>query len=550
MLRMNRAPRSSVPITLLTSALLLAAVTPLPAATPEEEARAVLERAVKAYQGKGMPAGIAILEKEFEAARTVGGSDNWGTYNRYRAFQNAAWREAQLRTGREDQAWALAITEWMYDYYPRVGFQSDRWSLLSNLVVYNLAVGKLGRVKVLLDEREQVLRSENYLLDPGDYPDLGPVVSELPQIRRRGSTKKDLPPPPEGKRHPLDSNYWDAVGLIASQEFRAGHWRAAIERHALGRTWWVGAVEEWGKQKQSFVEFGNRAARETTQIGYHLEELGFLELADAWFRDFLDTEWSKVYWNRWQQMTRVRREGISITLGQARRSSLQVLDELEKAIAKNQLLTIKGREAAPLQKARLLLALGDTREGWALLEELKSRHPKSSSVLDTWIAARLDAGMLQGLEEILIRRLKSARRSGVKPREITLYRLYARLLANLGRVDEAIATQRELLRLVRAFDFYPWEPHDQANLARFLESGGDHASAARLRRETRALLKRDRYLPPWLRRKTEELLRGPLRATGNSTPSSRHVIFQTGRGAHAIPGWIRRPQRVFPSQSH
>jgi hypothetical protein len=471
----------------------------------------ILSAAVATQRKSGTTAALDLLEQELPGYIDAGGD--------FHKFHLAVWREAQVRSGRTDPAWAASLFEWL-----QLKNRSLEALLLADDLVTNTTnqlriVHRYGAANRALEPFFEEMGRRLVDLDPAAHPDRGPALPLLPEVRLR-----IFPGPPTRGISVIDPTGWvrysgemphsfaGAMGAMAEFERLGGNWKKSLERNFAACDW----IE---RKRASIAEPENYWYKHRMDIAATLMMLGLTEAADAEYDAILKKGWPDVYQNRTLIRARHQRLAIRITLGDADRALLVELDEIHEKLRNNPLVHSGSWKEVEITKARCLARLDRQEEALSLLSKLAEEGNHSARI--ERIRLLLDAGTAAPatVEAELQAVLQNTRDWGRKIDEGELYSLYARFLDQSGRLGEALAMQREAVRLARAFDLFPKLPGELARLSVLLARSGDATGTDAAAAEAGELAANKERIPPRIAKEVTDLLttRVPP-ASGNPAP--------------------------------
>lgn len=475
---------------------------PRPQGTPPPDLKAAVSQVAAAYRKGGRKAGLGALDEVMSAVDRDGGH--------FRHFYLEIWREAQLRTGRDDPDWAADIWDWMFRTSLARGDEQLAHGVAPNLLGSLHGSHRFGRAKEVLAWLENAVWRSGFELDPRSYPDLGEGLAPLPEIRRRQVPTE----PPIGKMriHPTGEfgvsksfNFGDASIFlaIAADRERGGHWQETMEWRVWAQSW-AAAKTELREDKKPEGEVSNIWYRAVEGNAGNLNLLGLTEAAKEEYQRVIDSPWPDYYEGRTKLRARLDRIGCCLELGQFEPGFVAEAAELAKKAKANSYLVKPSWQHAMLVHARCLLAAGNKAEGSAMLDELIADGCEPARRERCLL--RLDAGSPEGVEDDLKLLLAHHRAAGQKISEAGVYSLYARFLEAAGRLDEALAMRRESIRLMRSFDLFPLLPGELARLSCLLAKCGDRAGSDAAAAEATRLAGNEQRIPARVREMVKSLL--------------------------------------------
>lgn len=402
----------------------------------------------------------------------------------FRGLYRAVWREAQVRSGRLDADWSARLYDQLFISCRKHGYFTDMNDVMGNLISCLRAAGRHGRKTEILEWWAEGRRAGGKLLDTTQYPDLGPVLPFLPQVRERNIPEEVLYWRPRTKvsrsirkvdlgqkNAQLFSHYSNHLG-------KAGRWQEAMEWDFQMRRW---ASLEDGSPKWQLIQPWFESVE---SIADWLHWHGFVEEALSQVDQGLAAPMQESYHGRCNIRFSLRRLVLLMELDRAPGNLVDQAVALAERAENNVHLSVGSHRWAKVVVAKTLLHVGKDAEGLAILEELADIGctPARTARLQYWI----DNHMLERVEEELRSLLAASRESGNKSSESWLYEKYADFLEASGRLQEALSMRREVIRLYKSFNHFTKVPVQLAKLARILErlgnSVGSKAAAAEARR--------------------------------------------------------------------
>ena len=478
-----------------------AQVPPHKAVVRARQARSISDEAAAVFRQSGAEVALRVLDRSAEEYLAAGG--------RYFDLNHHVWKEAQIRSGRENVAWSADLYDWLFRLALAHGNEQAAKEVVG--VALNMLAGahRYGRIKEILGWQEQAFARNGYNLDPTSYPDAGPGISDLPEVRHR-----HIPyVPPLGPRL-FNRLQASAVHAMADDRERGGKWREALE----WRLW----VQAWAVQQQAQtpdIEILNVWFLAAVDNARNLESLELYEAAVREYDVIATHPWEDAYSDRSKIGSRLRKINCSLRLGDYHPEMEIEAREIAAQSREIIYLTKTSRFEADLIHARCLIASGNVAGGLAEIESLIAADYEEARL--ERCVQRLAAGNLSGVEADLVLLLESYRSSGRKIDEAKLYSLYAEFLEAAGRQAEAIAMRREAVRLMRGFDLFVSLPLELARLSVLLQRYGDHAAAAAAANEASQLASRKNRVPERVAVKVAHVLaaRGPAQvAVKNDLP--------------------------------
>jgi len=452
-------------------------------ATPNDPKKTAKEAAGLFRAGKKNEA-FALLDKDCAAYIAAG--------TRFYLFYSAVWKEGQVGAGRVDREWNAAVYGWLQRKCNDLGAFYLTEQLTGNLSSAMIGINAYGAARQAVVPFVRSMEKREISLIPQAYPDQGPAIDSLQEIRKRkiplGSPTRIAEIAFDGSVHAitgLPRNFHSKMVPLANLEALGGQWATALERYQ-----WVCDWAEARRGSDEFeIENGWYSAR--SGMADTLERIGLYEAAHAENAAILAKDWPDIYANRSRPLARREQIDLEISLGRADAAMLAELDDLHTKLENNAFVQRDSWEAADITKARCLAELGKIDEAEALLTKLTDDGNRGARL--ERIRLRIATNRFDGLEGELLTVLANYREWGLKITEADVYSLYADLLEKTGRFQEAIAMRREAIRLERSFDLFVALPRELAKLSVTLARVGDVAGAKAAAAESSALsAKKDR----------------------------------------------------------
>ncbi len=460
--------------------------------SPEE----LCKRFVARYKAEGIEAGINELDtlmKQMDLSHGYGA--NSGKYYSKHFYQ--IFREAQVRSGSYDSAWAASIYGWMYDRpkSPRRGLISgnfSRISLLNNYLATLHSGGQLAKRKRIIQYWQDSFAQQGYQTDPEKHNAQGNAFPNFPSIRKFHFD--------QGENPPLE--FIDFVGALGAEYFVEGQWKLAMEQfNAAAETMEIlykrGKYPR-GTERQSWVP-RIKSTRSQLIEGFIL--MGFDDHAQPLIEDHINQKPRYSYKKRNVYTGKVGLAALKIRHDRIDEVDIEDLSNTVDIIKDHLLLSSGSWHHARCVLIRALFAKGEDQKAWQTLNAAYQKHPKQGNILMLWVEKRIEIKQLDGIEQSLLHRLDAVRKNGHKIYEPNIYKWYARFLVASGRYDEAIRVMHERLRLLEAFDLYTWIPSARLELAVLLAKHGNIQGAEAEREKARQALNNGRPFPDWIKNK-------------------------------------------------
>lgn len=401
-------------------------------------------------------------------------------------FHRVIWFEAQAYSGKEDEAWAQVLYEYLFERdvvnNPKrtcsCKLHPPDYILCNNIMAACVAQGKAARAREYCLKIEDSLMTERkFDLSGTSYADKGPIFTFLDDARDRDYPifMHDLNQTARNQNEADFIHYPNiyALGTIADTAVRSGDWIKAAELSA----WSIRYADEYMKgDRYMRGEIGRVASYDAYKRLANLALLhGYPEEAARFIREFMPKAEGYFQTGEWDVLlAKLDLAVIRIQTGELTEEDLVLADEADKEITGNwwnpRGLAMQGT----LNKARVYYALGHKREAWQIVDDLMDRAANDVNphhwveLLTTAIDLALaDGAVRPELEEWLVLALDNARRTGNKFDELPLYENYARFLEMQGRYSEAIQIQQEAVRLSGAMNLPKRSLNNQDLLAAY-----------------------------------------------------------------------------------
>ncbi len=428
-------------------------------APEDKDAKALCDKIVAAYRSQGVAPAIRLLDAEGRAFIKKSGATA-----RYDFFDFLKV-EAGSGEGREDAAWSLSLTEWCYNYCRSEGdsYWLSWWTPKMHERYFE--AGSYGQARAVIDYERCRLLEAGREIDVDKLKTTGPLDPAFPAIG-----KKTL-----GVRERIAAKEQKFFLSQAEQDLAEGKWRRGIEAAglsadgAMGNGKWYMARPELTDSKGAITDYTGtwRKAQAVKAAGYRFLGLIELELKVLEEMSTFNTE----EWLGWHHVLLARSRALHIKylLGTEKAGVVMTMGEISEELRKANYPSKDDPDRVRLMIADIHFRQGNTKRGWEVLNEIHTRQDMSRDmrfeVDSEWCRQRVALGLNDGVESVLIGLLKIAREGGLKQREIGLYETYAQLLVNLGRYEDALAIQQELIRLLKSFDIFPRIPGALRELA-------------------------------------------------------------------------------------
>lgn len=427
------------------------------------------------------------------------------SYN-FKSLHRAAWIEGQVRSGRDDALWNSQIIDLVFTSSHRYLYFDEAFKIIPNLVVAMTDAKRHGRRADILAMWVLAIKDGGYQLDPTTYPDRGPALPELPQVRRR-----DIP-----TLTPLSKTVFEgftprsvpeAFDRFTAYSFiswafdctRRGQWQEALE--------WLTWIMEWSQNsyaQQKDHEIGAIWYGAAEGLAHGLNQLGFEEATMEVYRQILQSDIVDAYGNRSHHRAEAELLAWEIKRGLAPPDQLARLHELAEKIRTNRYGGASTHAEIMTQIATVFISLGKTQEGLTLLDDLTAKGSLNAQWerLRHWVHSR----RLADIEPEFLKHLNHLRETGNKINEAKVYALYADFLENNERFSEALKIRTEAIRLARGFHLNLLLAQHLAQQAHLLARLGNQSESQKAAQEARNLLTGNQKLPLATITKVQEIL--------------------------------------------
>ena len=416
---------------------------------------------VETYRTEGSDAALSQLEGAYVLAESEFPDTTF--------FYRIIWWEAQGQTGRDNEEWGIELYRFLMEHNHRRNPQSaikipaNDYILYGNISEALRDLGKAAQARaIILQVEESQCKHRNMDTSCTAYKDLGPIFSFMPDARKRAFPiyYQDLQPESNDrstKPHFIYYPYIYGIGYAAISALESGDWVRAAELNQ----WFIRYTDEYMKgdnhMKHEVCKCSVDATRRLAQIclmhGHPEEAARFYEEFIAKAEGYYHAAPIRLY------DAKLELELVKIELGTLTDDALEIADEAAKIISERIFYSRLGVVSVKLKKARIYHALGRAQEAWDMIDHLFTETAVDVNpylkihMLRTAIDLALaDGGIHPKLEKWLILALENERRMGNKFGELSLYEKYAQFLAINGLYEEAVAIQREVVRLAKAMN--------------------------------------------------------------------------------------------------
>lgn len=508
---------------LIFSLCLLASLHPLPAgeltfgnAPKDPAALALSARVADTHRTGGGAAAIRLLDAE--ANEFIRKSDATARYDFFAALQDEAMGPKGL--GHPDKAWQQALTTWCYYHCRKEGrsYWYERWVPMMHEACFD--AGNYGEARAVIDYERHRQIEKSIDLDLASLASAGPANPAFaPVLKRRLGPKQRI----------LAKSFRFVIAQ-AGQELVEGKWRSGMETAALAAGTAMGNFK-WHQERSGLTDStimksdltGHwRKAMSITAGGYRFLDLPSLELQTCRELATFNPEEGRGLYD--VRMAEARALQLAFQTGEKpAAAAVTGMEEIRQTF-------LSEAYSAPIHADRVALMIADvhfrdgkSKPGWEIIDRLRARDDHSRDmrfeVNRDWCRHRVDAGLTDGVEPELVALLKITREGGLKQREIELYEIYSRLLTALGRFDDALAIQREAIRLLKSFDVFTRLPGALHALANIHARIGQRDRALADLAEARKIIDSPR-MPDGAKKRFQAVIDRPLPDAPPATPQA------------------------------
>lgn len=414
---------------------------------------------VETHRTEGSDAALAELEEAYVLAESK--------FSNTTFFYRIIWWEAQGQSGSQNEEWGIKLYRYLMDRNHRkdpnsaIRIPANDYILYGNISGALRDTGKAAQARaIILQVEESQRKHRNMDTECTIYKDLGPLFSFMPTARKRAFPiyQSDL-------SNRLKSNnphiiyypllYGIRYAATAAQD--TGDWVRAAELN----DWYLRYTDEYMK--------GNRPMRGevcgvSLEVTKKLAEIclmhGHPEEAARFYEEFIAK--AEGPYRAFATQTFDAKTSLALVkaqLGTLTEEALEIANIAEKRITQSPFYSRIGKIDIKLRKARIYYALGYTQEAWEMVNALFTDTAGDvNPYLQTYLLrtaidlALADGGTHPELGNWLILALENERHMGNKFAELSLYEKYAQYLAINGLHTEAVAIQREAIRLAKAMN--------------------------------------------------------------------------------------------------
>ncbi|GEM_PF-4401217 len=461
----------------------------------------LIKEVVKVYHAKGIPPAIALLDKK---ARIFMARENC-THKEIYHFYGRIYKEAQTRSGSNNVKWSAAIFGWLYSYMDEIGKHTYANGVSTCLISDYFLMGRMGEARKILDEQMKINRRMGKVFDLSQLPDLGRAYPLVPEIRKYKLTKDQI----SMRIYPR----------LAQIEMITGLWKESITHNrAMHDALMEFIVAHPNNKIRRANDIDFEAGNAAIAIADTFRWLGFYEESAKQYKFVIEYPWMNPYGGSIVTTSQHKRLQCEIALGRVTPQMPEELSSIRKTMKGNVYMSRHERISVDVTRVDALFSLERKDEAWILLNQLFEKEDRSD-VRASFVKHSLASGRMDQVEELLIQLLNAARKQGNKPEEIKYYRLYIDFLTRAGRIQEALKTAAEYIRLLESFDVYTRLPQAHITYARLLAMAGNLKTAKHQLRISKDLLRNGRAYPPHLRQQATANLAADLpKATHKKEP--------------------------------
>ncbi|MCP5537626.1 MAG: hypothetical protein H7A51_15510 [Akkermansiaceae bacterium] len=496
---------------------------------------------MKAYKLQKEQGSVKAIAELNRVAPDIFDNDQVPAFAQY-DFYRYAYNAAFMGSGLNDPEWAGMLLEWIYNHSRENG--EGYWY---GKITLDLHRHYMSRARYN-DARQLMTREVNQLgeglgtdIEINRLPGKKPVLNNFPEFKDRKLTR--------GLIDPRNSQLF---ACLASQDLAEGKWRRALEQAHVARKKGAMGVRWYSSRP--------KVNASKISVDYSLDLWRWASLAMAHSYQFLDLQ--ELALNEYREITKFKPKLghhthiVSSAVGEVAyyeflKGKTPAAAAIQKINKQRKLLydftaypTADDMDRLTRYKVDILFRSGSPDKAWELLDSLRNSEktsPRSRFLADmAWCGHRLDAGMTDDIEPLLIKLLTTARQGGIKTDEIELYHIYARYLIATGRLDDALKIQRELIRLLESFDVFTRLPGAYRTLAEIYSAMGASTAAKNAASMATQALK-NRKVPQAFSQRIKTMLARPLpkAATDQETNKNDVADIQPRRASvtplHGMP---------------
>mgnify|MGYP005851057327 CR=1 FL=1 len=460
----------------------------------------IREEIMPVYEQEGVEAGRRAVEAMF--SREVN-PDSPQFARQSRKFYSNLWKQAQLHT--PDRDWSNSIYEFIFES-SLDGDWSGKTSPLGEMVLVRkmtesaITSGRLEKARELVEFGKRISRYHGQDAALEGYPMTGDLLPQFPGLPTRTYATQELRKDRESKHEFLDPiHYVDFYlhEILAKVAFQRGKWEEAAQYadwlRQYGSQYWTDTFHvtphlSHMRHGKAFFSRGTRMLADILSIHGYREASA--EMLETLVVDHPVEVYRTWYADHMHELS-ARNETGKATLG---------LDRW--LLANEQYLQSSKYGGEPALPIRHLIARYQGAGKKAKASEVISRFASDSPVFWETTIELYERGMQAhpDLEDHLISTLEYKRTRALKIDEPRLYRIYAKLLAEQGRWEEALWAQRESIRLYEAMRIPNRALAGQATYLHYLYAAG--LNDLLLSEQDDLRRKKERHvqpLPEWIR---------------------------------------------------
>jgi len=438
--------------------------TPWDKLNPEERAFCTehMEMALDIYHTGDVDAAVQSLKESYDLADSEF-SDSF-------FMHRIIWWEAQVRTGKTDEAWGLMLYRFLRDrehmYHPQhaVVIPGDDFVLYGNIIDMLESLGMMAQARMETFELEHTLTEYlGFDLSGESYPDHGALFSFTEDARNRTYPimRSDNPQYGEfatGCSRFIYYCYMYGVRDVAAAALASGDWKQAAELS----DWFIKYTDRFSQSKERMRWEVCKESLNSTDIlagicSMHEQP----EAAAGLYEGFIEKCESGYYptTSNVCGLAKLNLARIQIQMDTLPEDAIGMAESAVAGVAAWNRFGRKELIHATLTLARIQHSFGNTEEAWMIVNRLFDETSKDINpqhqlrILTTAIDLALaEGGLHPELEKWLVLALTNERRLANKFNELPLYEKYAQYLMIHGRYDEALAILGEAVRLSKAIN--------------------------------------------------------------------------------------------------
>jgi hypothetical protein len=413
---------------------------------------------IELYRKGDVEGALERLEEEYVQAE--------GFYKDGHFFYYEIWKEAQLRTGRDDDEWGFRLFNYLLERDLKKHSDRDRrgpnFALYSNIIERLRDLGRYAQARdFALRLEEGQIRYSAVNTHCSVYEDLGPLLACLPESRKRLFPLRYTDLPNNGGVRNPDRLIWytNFYGLqnAADLALSIGDWvRAAELSH-----WYILFADQHmksdGPRKQ---EVGGNALDSYRILAELCLKYSHPEEAVALYEEFIEK--AEGYYQ--MQPVAILSAKMSLALiqiqqGRATPDMIALADQADEVISDYKYYSRWGIYSTKLKKVRIYHACGKKEEAWQMLNQLLAEgathvnpHHRTRMLKTAIDLALEEGGTHPELDQWFVQALEEERQIGDQFGELPLHQKYISFLESQGRSDDALRMKQETERLASSIN--------------------------------------------------------------------------------------------------